>query len=321
MAGKVKTIRHIQVPTRLDWEKFWQKQAGASPQGKAERARVATHAKLQAEYFARQQRPDYIRRQEEAADLESKLKVKAEFNAGQMELRYSQKQKREMDRLQMVPQLARQSGIFNEDQLRRIDQKVVLDMLGFEPTEQFKLTQFPKGQGFGESWSEDDGSTISRDDKGNRKLMQRFDQGRESQSMREEQDSIKAQAKLQTDIDKERRSFERDLYTKEVISADGLTKRSRTPEEIQQILRSYGRSKELEEARNLVSEFREQYGSIKEIPQELRQQFFDAVDLIGDTESKKDMPTVNTDADYNKLSPGAEFIDSEGKKWRKPEGR
>ena len=263
----------------------------------------------------------FVSESAETQQLQQDMQAKAEFNAGQMELRYSQKQKREMDRLQMVPQLAKQSGIFNENQLKRINEKVMLKMLGFTPTEQFKLTSFDQGKGFGESWRKQDGSTVSRDEKGNEKLMQRFDQGREAQSMKEEQDSIKAQAKLQTDIDKERRSFERDLYTKEVISADGLTKRSRTPEEIQQILRSYGRSKELEEARNLVSEFRGQYGSIEEIPQELRQQFFDAVDLIGDTESKKDMPTVNTDADYNKLPPGAEFIDSEGKKWRKPEGR
>ncbi len=316
MAGKVKTIRHIQVPTRLDWEKFWQKQTEADPRYMADKARVGVKAKLDAEYFARQQRPDYVRRGEEAADLESKLKVKAEFNASQMELRYSQQQKRKMDRLQMVPQLARQSGIFNEDQLRRIDQKVVLDMLGFEPTEQFKLTQFEKGKGFGESWQKQDGSTVTRDDKGTEKLMQRFDQGRESQSMREEQDSIKAQAKIQSDLEKERRTFERELYTKGVM--EGGFERPRTSDEVRQILRGYGRSNEINKAKDLVAEFKSRFSSIDEIPENMRQQFFNAVDLIEDTESKKDMPTISGDADYDKLPSGAEFIDSEGNKWRKP---
>ncbi len=315
---RTKTVRHIQLPTSLDWAKLQQRKVERSPEHAARMKRVATHAKLQAESFAKRQRPDYIRRQEEAADLESKLKVKAEFNASQMELRYSQKQKREMDRLQMVPQLARQSGIFSEDQIDKIDQKVMMDIMGFEPTEQFKLTQFPKGQGFGESWIEDDGSRLARDEKGNHKLIQRFDQSREAQSMKEEQDSIKTQAKLQTDIEKEKRAFERDLYNKPV--KEGMRERSRTPEEVRQILRGYGRSNEVNKARDLVSEINARYpGSVDEIPMELRQQFFNAMDLIKDTEARGSMPTVDTDADYGKLPSGAEFVDSEGNKYRKPE--
>ncbi len=316
--AQTKTVRHVQVPTSLDWAKLAQKRWEKSPERAYRMKRVATHAKIQAESFAERDYPRSRRMSDEREEIQKRMQMKAEFDAGQMELRYSQKQKREMDRLRMVPQLARQSGIFSEDQIDQIDQKVMMDIMGFTPTEQFKLSQFEKGKGFGESWSEDDGSTISRDDKGNRKLMQRFDQGREAQSMKEEQDSIKAQAKIQSEIDKEKRAFERDLYTKEVLSADGLTKRSRTPEEIQQILRSYGRSKELEEARDLVSEVRGKYNSIDEIPEDIRQRFFDAHDLIEDTEVKKDMPTVSSDSDYDRLPSGAEFIDSEGNKWRKP---
>ncbi len=252
----------------------------------------------------------------ETQQLQQEMQAKAEFDAGQMELRYSQKQKREMDRLRMVPQLARQSGIFSKDQIDKIDQKVMMDIMGFEPAEQFKLTQFPKGQGFGESWTEDDGSRLSRDKDGGHKLIQRFDQSREAQSMKEEQDSIKAQAVLQAGIDKEKRAFERDLYTKGVM--EGGFERPRTPEEIRQIIRGYGRSKEINEARDLVAEFKSRFSNIDEIPENMRQQFFDAVDLIGDTESKRDMPTVGGDDDYDKLPSGAEFIDSEGNKWRKP---
>ncbi len=311
-----RTRKFKRIPSDLDWAKFYDAQYRNSPRYAEEKARVATHAKLQAENFARQQRPDYIRRQEETADLEAKLKVKAEFNASQTELKYTAKQKRKMDRLQMVPQLARESGIFNKDQLRRIDEKVVLDMFGFEPTEQFKLTQFPKGQGFGESWEKPDGTTVSRDEKGNEKLMQRFDQGREAQSMKEEQDSIKTQAKLQADLGKERRAYERELNTKGVM--EGGFERPRTLEEIRQALSVYGRSEEIKEAKDLISEVRSKYNSIDEIPEDIRQRFFDAHDLIEDTEAKKDMPTVSGDSDYDKLPSGAEFIDSEGNKWRKP---
>ncbi len=316
--ANTKTVRHINVPTGLDWAKLAQRRWEKSPERAYRMKRVATHAKIQAEYFAERNEPDYVRRAEEAADLESKLKIKAEFDASQMELRYSQKQKREMDRLLMAPQLARQSGIFSKDQLDKVDQKTVLGLMGYTPTEQFKLTSFEKGKGFGESWQKQDGSTVTRDDKGTEKLMQRFDQGRESQSMREEQDSIKAQAKIQSEIDREKRAFERDLYTKEVISADGLTKRSRTPEEVRQILRGYGRSNEVNKAKDLVAEFKSRFSNVDEIPEDMRKQFFDAVDLISDTEAKGSMPTVSSDSDYDKLPSGAEFIDSEGNKWRKP---
>ncbi len=258
----------------------------------------------------------FVTESAETQQMQQEMQAKAEFDAGQSELKYTQKQKREMDRLRMVPQLAKQSGIFNEDQLDQINQKVMLDILGYTPTEQFKLTQFPKGQGFGESWEKPDGTTVSRDEKGNEKLMQRFDQGREAQSMKEEQDSVKAQAKLQADIDKEKRAFERDLYTKDVT--EGLRKRSRTPEEVRQILRGYGRSNEINKAKDLISEVRSKFGNIDEIPEDIRQQFFDAVDLIEDTEAKKDIPTVSNDADYEKLPSGTRFIDPNGKERVKP---
>ena len=311
-----RTRKFKRIPSDLDWAKHYDAVSRRSPQRAAEMARVATHAKLQAESFAAPARA--ARQREENEEFRSRLKFKAEFNASQMELRYTQKQKREIDRLRMVPQLARQSGIFNEDQIDKIDQKVMMDILGFEPTEQFKLTQFPRGQGFGESWTESDGSRLSRDKDGGHKLIQRFDQRREAQSMKEEQDSIKAQAVLQAGIDKEKRDFEKKLYLEDVTSADGLTKRSRTPEEVRQILRGYGRSNEINKAKDLVAEFKSRFSSVDEIPETMRKQFFDAVDLISDTEAKGSMPTVSSDSDYDKLPSGAEFIDSEGNKWRKP---
>ncbi len=311
---RTKTIRHVQVPTSLDWAKHYDAMYRRSPRYKESMARVATHAKLQAEYFARPARR--ARERDEREEFESRLKFKAEFNAGQMELRYSQKQKREMDRLQMVPQLARQSGIFSEDQIDKIDQKVMLDIMGFTPTEQFKLTSYPKGEGVGDIYQQR-GVDVSRKSDGETWQIDH----RKTQAGQAAEHELKAtqdQAKLQASIDAEKRAFERDLYTKEVLSADGLTKRSRTPEEVRQILRGYGRSNEVNKAKDLVAEFKSKFSNVDEIPENMRKQFFDAVDLISDTEAKGSMPTVSSDSDYDKLPSGAEFIDSEGNKWRKP---
>ena len=318
--AKVRKFKRI--PSDLDWAKFYDAQYRTSPRYKEQMARIGVKAKLDAERFALPL--ERAERRDRLEDYEAKLKIKAEFDAGQSELRYSQKQKREIDRWRMVPQLARQSGIFNKDQLNMIDQKVMLSILGYTPTEQFKLTKFPKGQGFGESWDKKDGSTVSRDDKGNEKLMQRFDQGREAQSMKEEQDSIKAQAVIQAGIDKEKRAYERELNTKGVM--EGGFERPRTAGEIRQALSVYGRSNEINEAKDLVNKVDRRYGSsIEEIPEELLQRYFNAVDLLKETGTKRDasivdadMPTVNNDSDYKKLPSGAEFIDPNGKRRRKP---
>ncbi len=314
--AQTRTVRHVQVPTSLDWAKLAQKRWEKSPERAYRMRRAGTHAKIQAEYFAERQYPRSQQMRDERNEIQKRMQIKAEFDASQMELRYTSKQKAEIERFRMAPQLARKSGIFNKKELDQIDRNSMMGILDITPEQMFKATPWAKGEGVGDVFDKN-GAKVSRKIDGETWQVDH----RKTEAGQAAEHELKATqdaAKLKADIDKERRAFERDLYTKEVVSVDGLTKRSRTPDEIQQIMRGYGRFKELEEARNLVSEFREQFSSIDEIPQDMRQQFFDAVDLIEDTEIKKDTPIVNNEADYKKLPSGTRFIDPDGKERDKP---
>jgi len=313
MPSNTKTIRHINVPTRLDWEKFWLQQERTSPQHAEEMARVGTHAKLQAEQFSERQTPGYIQRLNEQADLRMKLKEKAEFDAANFEKQYTMKQKLDIAKWNRIKQDIDMNPSYTEQEREAIKRAADLQIMGIKPSELPKTTPWEKGKGIGESWKAADGSLLGRDPDGRLRLIQRWDQGPDAQSMKEEQDSLKAQAKLQVELEKEKRKGVFDLMTKGMydgIDEFGKPKMRRVnAKEARQIIdQLYGEQQqqqggadwaqqaekagmkvqnedrdlppEVGYAKTYIQNMREMYGSFDKLPPEAKDAYRAALDAV-----------------------------------------
>lgn len=267
------------------------------------------------------------------------MRAKAEFDAVNFEKQYTQKQKLEIAHWKRVGQAIDMNSDFSEGEKESVRRLAAMRVMGIQPSELPKTTPWEKGKGVGDMWKGLDGSIIGRKPDGSTQLIQRWDQGPDAQSMKEEQDSLKAQAKLQVELDKEKRTFIRDLHTKEIAVGTDVSgrpiKRVRNNEEIQAILQriypdpqqqqQQQQQRDVKRAQDVVDRFRKQYKNIDEIPENMRQQFFDAVDLLQgaspqEAEGQQDQQEgqISSEEEYRALPPGAVFIDPEGKRRRKP---
>ena len=197
-----------------EYQDPYEKQWLNSPEYARMMEREATHAKLQEEYFRKQQNPEYVKRLNERADLRMKLKEKAEYDAATFEKQYTVKQKLEIAKWNRIKQDIDRNPSFSDREREAVKRAADFEIMGIKPSELPKTTPWPKGKGIGDAWKDADGSLLGRDPDGRLRLIQRWDQGPDHQSMKEEQDSLKAQAKLQVDLEKEKRKGVFDLMSK-----------------------------------------------------------------------------------------------------------
>ena len=151
---------------------------------------------------------------------EKEIQQKAEFDAANFEKQYTIKQRLDIAKWSRIKQDIDMNPNFSEQEREAVKRAADLEIMGIKPSELPKTTPWEKGKGIGESWKDADGSLIGRDPDGRLRLIQRWDQGPDAQSMKEQQDSVKAQAKLQVDLEKEKRKGVFELMSKGIF--DGV---------------------------------------------------------------------------------------------------
>ena len=85
---------------------------------------------------------------------QSQIQAKAQLDASQFEMRYTAKQKAMIASNNATIAAARSSGRWSEPQLRRLEEMVTLKNLDISPTMQPRVSEYPPGQGEGESWQD-----------------------------------------------------------------------------------------------------------------------------------------------------------------------
>ncbi len=228
--------------------------------------REATHQSLLADSFAK--KFGLGNYGEVAAQNQAKLeqiRLKAEMDASVFEKRYTAKQKAEIAHWKGVPGNARASGLYDEAQLQKITEFAKMREMGIQPQDMPKLSNFSQGQGVGEVW-EYGGGVLTRDDKGNPKIMYRPDQMPQWQEREQELDAIKKKSELETKREEWKAKFREKLATQRVKDPIAGTDRGLTPQEMSDLYESAYPStpmpsdEDVQNAEQFIDEMMERWG-------------------------------------------------------------
>ena len=317
-----KTIHvHRRIPSRLDWAKhYWDvKRVPAA----AQVARI--RAKARADFQEREDVLDYRVREDRARiarehagfmeqryhAMEAKkeeVRRKAQFDAANFEYRYTAKQKHLISRIRSA------EGAFSNDprnsaeDIANVKTKVSEAIMNVKPSWLPRLSPHPEGEGVGDIW-DNQGVMTSRKQSGE---TWQIDVAKTAAGQAQ-----LAKFKLDQEQLKFQRAHEKSLFDLRVkllttdVAGEGGMKRSRLPEEVNKIMQF------LQAPR--VSGGSRGGGAPRSTGRRIGPNRVMAPLTPRDKEYGGASQHVSSDADYEKLSPGARFIDPEGELRVKPE--
>jgi hypothetical protein len=308
MPSNTRTTRHINVPTQLDWEKFWHEKERHSPERLDRMLRTRMHTEGVEEGWRR-------RTGLEQQASEQRIKEKAAMDAATFEKRYTAKQKLEIARIKGAKQSVMNSPNWNDKEKQAAIRALELQELGIEPSDLPKTTPWPKGEGVGEPHPKY-GGIVTRDPDGSQRILFRPDQMPAWQEnemkikTQQEQGKIAAEkrklvAELMIkgvatgEIDKatltekvkkfsidEARKFVEDLY------GEGKQKPGWAQQAEEAGMRVSEKDYELPEtigyAKTFVENVKGEYGSFAKMPPELQDKYRQALDAIREYQRQRE---------------------------------
>jgi hypothetical protein len=144
------------------------------------------------------------------------------MDAEVFEKRYTAKQKSEIAHWRQVPEKARQSGMYDESQLRRIEEFAKMREMGIMPVDMPKLSKFDPGKDIGDAW-EENGIHYSRKENGERWQVD-WGKTKSGAEQKQELEAVKEKAKHDAEIEKEKRKYQLELLKTQVPDTDPNSK-------------------------------------------------------------------------------------------------
>jgi hypothetical protein len=242
------------------------------------------------------------------------IRAKAQFDAQNFEKRYTEKQKADIAKWNKAQIDIDNNPNYSDDEKRQIKSKIDLMKLGIKPSDLPKLSPYPKGQGVGDVWTDKGtGAVVTMRKPGETHVLVRPDQtaaykaGEAKYKM--DNDHLKNTAKHQSEMMKLREKFAIEESEGTGINAGKKTKRVRSADEIDKIMRGISGEKEPEGQQTTNAPGSSQMGESGNASGT-----YSNMQGGGKIISSRPGPEkVTTNEDYERIPKGAQYISPDGK--------
>lgn len=276
----------------------WTEGGEFDPIGTEDAGKIASYNALRAAKFEKQMGLD------SGSERLAAIKAKAEFDAENFEKRYTAKQKAEISQLKKAQQDLANNPNFSDEEKLAASRGVDLKLMGITPSDLPKLSPYPTGRGPGDIWDAPGVGKVSLDRNGTIKVVQPWKDSAEYSAMKNARAEEKEKHKALT------------TYMNKLIEDEDEPARFPTAEEIRQFQIRQNGYEDIK--RQEVSQLRQSAG-LPEMPEAPQgQQVQPDITIDARESATPDMPMVRGEEDYKRLASGTEFVDGNGKRWRKP---
>lgn len=221
------------------------------------------------------------------ATRQAQTREKAQFDAANFEKRYTAKQKVEIARFTKAKQDLINNPAFSEQEKVTASRSLDMKIMGITPDYLPKMSQYPDGQGIGDSW-EEHGGIVRRNEKGVKEIMFRPDQMNEGKLLA---------GKIKIDD----RQLEHKLNIEGKIM-DQRLKLLSTPK------------KSKDEFGNAIL--------VDRTPDEVERIIQNSFSVLSQSKQQQQGPTsgimIQSEEEYDHLPSGSVFVGPDGKRRRKP---